>query len=121
MFGRSRNPIKRAIRRYMWQWFKRRFRAAFKRNRSRKKRGKYGLLRGIFRACACSVALGGMMTSQATTSLDACRPAHSWKNIACTADYDTGEDSRSRWLGDQTRSHSPRDSGHSGNLASWED
>ena len=120
MFGRSSNPIKRAIRRYMWQWFKRRFRAAFKRKRSRKKRGKLGLLRGIFQVRASSVALGAMMTSQATTSRDDCRPEHSRKTIACTADYDIGEDNPSRWLGDQNRSHSPRDSGHSGNLASWE-
>lgn len=100
MFGRSSKPIKRAIRRYLWKWLKRKCRAAFTRKRSRKKRGKLGLLRGIFRVCACSVALGGMMTSQATTSCDDCRPEPSRMDIACTADYDISEDSRRSWLGD---------------------
>lgn len=58
MLGLTVNPVKRAIRHYLWQWFKRQCRAELKRERSRMKRGKYGLIRAIFRVCALGVALG---------------------------------------------------------------
>lgn len=58
MFGLSINPVKRAIRRHLWRWFKRQCRAEFKRERSRMRRRKYGLVRAIFRVCAIGVAIG---------------------------------------------------------------
>ena len=58
MFGLWFNPVKRAIGRHLWPWFKRQCRVEFKRERSRMKRGKYGLIRAIFRVCVCGVALG---------------------------------------------------------------
>lgn len=59
------NPVKRAIARYLWRWFKRQCREEFKRERSRMKRGKYGLIRAIFRVCAFGVALGAMESNAA--------------------------------------------------------
>lgn len=58
MLGPTVNPVKRVIRRYLWRWFKRQCRAEFQRERSRMKRGKYGLIRAIFRARTFGLVLG---------------------------------------------------------------